>query len=142
MAGLAGANLIYGMGMLDMGMVFSFRQLLIDHEIARMIRRTVGGIEVNPELLALEVIEKVGIGGNYLTRKHTIKHMKTEQIASELMDRNTRDNWIKGGCRDLAETAAEKARKILAEHRPLPLAAGLEEEFSKLMAAETKALKG
>ena len=135
MAGLAGANLIYGMGMLDMGMVFSFRQLLIDHEIARMIRRTVSGIEVSPELLALEIVEKVGIGGNYLTQKHTIKHMKTEQISSEIMDRSTRDNWIKSGSRDVVETAAEKAGKILAEHQPLPLADGLEEEFAKIIAA-------
>ena len=135
---MAGANLIYGMGMLDMGMVFSFRQLLIDNEIARMIRRTVGGIEVNPELLALEIVEKVGIGGNYLTQKHTIKHMKTEQISAEIMDRSTRDNWIKAGRRDVVETAAERARKILAEHQPMPLAQGLEEEFNKLIAHSVK----
>lgn len=121
MAGLAGANLIYGMGMLDMGMVFSFTQLLIDHEIARMIRRTVGGVDVNPDTLALDLIEKVGIGGNYLTQKHTLKYMRVEQAEAGLIDRATRDNWEKGGRKEIVESATAKAKKILAEHRPAPL---------------------
>lgn len=130
---MAGANLIYGMGMLDMGMVFSHTQLLIDHEIARMIKRTVSGIEVDPELVALEIIEKVGIGGNYLTQKHTLKHMRTEQISAEVFDRSTRDNWVKDGCREVNALAADRARHILAHHQPEPLPQGLEDEFKKFI---------
>ena len=39
---LAGANMIYGMGMLDMGMTLSLPQFLIDNEIARMIGTSSG----------------------------------------------------------------------------------------------------
>lgn len=133
MAGLAGANLIYGMGMLDMGMLFSFTQLLIDHEIARMIRRTISGIEVNDDTMSLDLIEKVGIGGNYITQKHTVKHMRTEQIMTEIIDRSTRDNWEKAGRKDINEFAAEKARKILAEHQPVPLDDHLVAELDKIV---------
>ena len=41
---LAGANLIYGMGMLELGVTFSFAQLVIDNEIARMCKRVVQGV--------------------------------------------------------------------------------------------------
>ena len=39
LAALAGANLIYGAGMLEAGMTFSFGQLVIDDEIAAMVPR-------------------------------------------------------------------------------------------------------
>jgi trimethylamine--corrinoid protein Co-methyltransferase len=134
MAGLAGANLIYGMGMLDMGMVFSYTQLLVDHEIARMIRRTIEGLEVSDETMALDLVEKVGIGGNYITQKHTMKFMRTEQLQAELMDRSTRGNWEKSGQKDIVELAREKAVKILAEHQPVPLDEKLVAEFDKIIA--------
>ena len=47
---LAGANLIYGPGMLEMGMTFSFGQLIIDDEIAAMVKRTPPALSVlHPE---------------------------------------------------------------------------------------------
>jgi trimethylamine--corrinoid protein Co-methyltransferase len=35
---LAGANLIYGLGMLEMGMTISFGQMVMDNEFAGMIK--------------------------------------------------------------------------------------------------------
>ena len=37
---LAGANLIYGLGMIEMGMTIDFGQLVMDNEFARMIKHT------------------------------------------------------------------------------------------------------
>ncbi|NIS68578.1 MAG: [trimethylamine--corrinoid protein] Co-methyltransferase, partial [Proteobacteria bacterium] len=52
---LAGANLIYGMGMLELGVTFSFGQLMIDNEIAGMVKRVVQGIRVADDTLAVEL---------------------------------------------------------------------------------------
>ena len=57
---LAGANLIYGLGMLESGVTFDFGQLVMDNEFARMIRHAVGGIRVDDESLAVEDIAAVG----------------------------------------------------------------------------------
>ncbi|NIO04388.1 MAG: Trimethylamine methyltransferase MttB, partial [Proteobacteria bacterium] len=57
---LAGANLIYGLGMLEMGMTLSFAQLVMDNEFARMIKHVVKGIPVNDETLAVDVIREIG----------------------------------------------------------------------------------
>ena len=77
---LAGANLIYGMGMLEMGQVLSFSQMVMDNEFAAMIKRSIRGIEVNDELMAVDVIKRVGIGGNFLGQQHTMDHLDAEQI--------------------------------------------------------------
>ena len=53
---LAGANLIYGLGMLESGVTMDYGQLVLDNEIARLIKYTVAGIPVNDETLAVEDI--------------------------------------------------------------------------------------
>jgi hypothetical protein len=59
--------------MLEAGMTFSFGQLVIDDEIAGMVKRILKGIGVDRELMGVEVIKKVGIGNNFLTEPHTIE---------------------------------------------------------------------
>ena len=77
---LAGANLVYGLGMLEMGQVLSFSQMVMDNEFAAMIKRSIRGIEVNDELMAVDLIKQVGIGGNFLGEKHTLEHIVGEQV--------------------------------------------------------------
>ena len=58
---LAGANVIYGLGMLELGITFDFAQLVIDNEIAEMIKHVVKGIDVNDYTMATNVIKEVGV---------------------------------------------------------------------------------
>ena len=59
---MAGANLIYGLGMIEMGMTIDYDQMVMDDEFAKMIKYVVQGIQVNDETLALDVIHEVGVG--------------------------------------------------------------------------------
>ena len=118
---LAGANLIYGMGMLELGVTFSWAQLLIDSEIADMVKRVVQGVRINDDLLAVETIKKVGAGKDFLSQKHTRQFMASEQSKVKLIDRRMRGAWNKRGGKDLAEAAGEEARHILENHKPAPL---------------------
>ena len=68
---LAGANTLYGAGMLELGMTFSMEQLVIDNDIIKMIKKAMQGIPVSEETLAVESIQKVGIGNNFLALKQT-----------------------------------------------------------------------
>lgn len=61
---LAGADLVYGLGMIDMGMAISYEQFLMDAEFVRMFKRTERPVETDEDALALEVIKAVGAGGN------------------------------------------------------------------------------
>ena len=126
---LAGSNIIYGMGMLEMGMAMSYEQLLIDAEIVRMIRRIMQGIAVNDETLAVDVIKAVGPAGTYLSQKHTRRYMKSESSQTRLIDRRPYEAWEKTGAKDMFARANEEARKILETHKPIPLPEGAAREI-------------
>lgn len=118
---LTGSNVIYGMGMLEMGMTMSYEQLLIDQEIVRMIRRILQGIAVNKDTIALDVIQKVGPAGNYLGERHTLKYMRSELSTTNLINRKMRDNWENAGSKDMAQRAREQAIEILENYKATPL---------------------
>ncbi len=120
-AAMAGANLIYGAGMLDSGLIFSYAQLVIDNDIFKMIRKVMQGMRVDDENLAVGIIKSVGPGGDFLLQDHTMKYMRTLPSVPNLIDRNNRENWLAAGGKRLAERAAEKAADILENHQPLAL---------------------
>jgi trimethylamine--corrinoid protein Co-methyltransferase len=117
---LAGANLIYGLGMIEMGMTIDFGQLVMDNEFAKMIKLLLHGIPVNDETLAVDVIREIGIGKDFLSHDATFKHMRS-QSQPKLIDRRTREDWEASGSKDIHKRASEKARHILETHKPDPL---------------------
>lgn len=133
MPALAGANLIYGLGMLEMGMTLSLGQLVIDDEIAAMVKRVVYGSSVDDELMGVDLIKKIGIGGNFLTQRHSLKHLATEQVRATISDRRMRGAWEKRGSKSLIQSANERAIELLKTHKPLPLPEGVAEELRKIV---------
>jgi trimethylamine---corrinoid protein Co-methyltransferase len=117
---LAGANLIYGLGMLESGVTMDYGQLVLDNEIARLIKYSVGGIPVSDETLAVEDIAQVGAFGDFLSLDATYKHMR-EQSMPKLMDRRVREDWAAAGSTDAYTRALNEARRLLADHQPEPL---------------------
>jgi len=117
---LAGANLIYGAGMIESGVTFDLAQFVIDNEIARMIKYVAGGIRVDDESLAVDDIHSVGPFGDFLSLDSTYRHMR-DLTQPQILDRRTRDDWQERGSNDLYAEALGKARAIIADHRPEPL---------------------
>ena len=117
---MAGANLIYGLGMIEMGMTIDYGQLVMDNEFAKMIKIVVNGIPVTDETLAVDIIREVGVGKNFLSHDHTYKHMRT-QSQPDLIDRRMREDWEAAGKTDIHQRAMEQARHILETHYPEPL---------------------
>ena len=120
MPALAGANLIYGLGMIEMGMTIDFGQMVMDNEFARMIKFVLNGIPVNKETLAVDAIRETGIGKDFLGHISTFNHMKS-QSQPQLIDRKMRERWTAAGSTDMYQRAIEKAQHILKTHKPDPL---------------------
>ncbi len=120
MAALAGTNLIYGLGMIESGVTFDFGQLVMDNEIARMIKHVVGGIRVDDESLAVDDIGKVGAFGDFLSLDATLKHMR-QLSQPTVLDRRVREDWEERGSTDLHARCRATAQEVLAEHHPEPL---------------------
>ena len=133
MPALAGANLIYGPGMLEMGMTFSFGQLVIDDEIAAMVKRVVRGVGFDDELMGVDLIKEIGIGGHFLAQRHVLDHLGTEQIQATIIDRRVREDWQAGGAKSLQHTANQKAKEILESHTPEPLSEEMVAELKRII---------
>jgi trimethylamine--corrinoid protein Co-methyltransferase len=106
--------------MLEMGMTLGFGQMVIDNEIARMIKHTVNGMPVNDETLAVDVIKEVGPFRDFLSHAHTLKHMKIHS-QPKFIDRRMREDWESLGKISMCEKAEEEAKFILNTHKPDPL---------------------
>lgn len=121
------SDMLLGAGMLHGSRIFSYEMLLMDAEIWSLMINMFQGIVVNEETLALDVIRKVGSGGNYLGQKHTVQHMH-ERWMPDLMDRRSYEVWEKekGGARHWAR---EKAQEILKNYQPDALDPELKQEL-------------
>ena len=134
MAALAGANQIYGAGMIESGVTFDFAQLVMDDEFACMIKHCVAGIRVDDESLAVDDIGAVGAFGDFLSLDATLRHMR-EQSQPRLLDRRVREDWAAGGSTDLYSRARARAQQIVREHRPEPLDADVVAAIRRLVEA-------
>jgi trimethylamine---corrinoid protein Co-methyltransferase len=126
------------MGMLELGVTFSYGQLVIDNEIASMVKRVVQGSPTDYATMGVDVIQKIGSGKNFLKEKHTLKYMATEQSKVRLFDRRTRGAWQKRGATDTGARAKEIARGLLKSHEPAPLDEGVLDEMRSLIGAVEK----
>jgi trimethylamine--corrinoid protein Co-methyltransferase len=117
---LAGADIVYGAGLLQAAKVFSFEQVLLDCEIFEMLRHLAAGIPVDEESLAVEVIGAVGPGGHFMEQEHTRDHMR-EIWQPKLLDRMPFEAWKEADRPSALRRAREHAREILATHQPEPL---------------------
>ena len=117
---MAGANQIYGAGMIESGVTFDFGQLVMDNEFARMIKHAVGGIPVDDETLAVEDIAGVGAFGDYLSLDATLRHMRALS-QPVILDRRTREDWEARGSRSLSNVARDRALALIESHEPMPL---------------------
>ena len=137
---LAGADVVYGAGGLEGGMAASFEELVMDDELCKAVLKSVQGIEVNDETLAVDIISKVGPGGHYLAEKHTLKHFKDELFFPEITDRNSYDAWKKAGRKSMVKRARERAEEILKDHWPPPLDKDVQKEISEIIKRAEKEL--
>ena len=117
---MAGANLIYGLGMLESGVTFDYGQLLMDHEFAKLIKYTLAGMPVTDETLLVDDIHAVGSSGDFLGLDSTYRYMRS-QSQPKLIDRRVREDWAAAGGTDLYERATAEARRLLETHEPEPL---------------------
>lgn len=133
MAVLGGVNKIFYPGTMEGALTVSKEGLVIDDEIIGALYRTLEGVKVDANTLALGVIDKVGPGGHFLGQRHTMQFLKTEQFIPPLADRLTRDKWEAEGSKGVADKAHEMVQKIIVEHKVDPLEASVEAELERIV---------
>jgi trimethylamine--corrinoid protein Co-methyltransferase len=116
LAGLAGINMISGPGMLDFESTQSFEKLVIDNEVAGMVKRLLTGITDYGKPYAKDILNDYDENFSLLSHPTTLSLFRKELYMSkpinglQVTNRETRDQWKSSG-----STSARKRAKGIAE---------------------------
>jgi len=102
------------------------------------VLRSAKGFEVNEETLAFDLINKVETGGDYLVEKHTRAHLRRDYWYPPLTDRSPYETWVGKGAKDFRACALERARQLIGEHKPVPLASDISERLDEILVGARK----
>ncbi len=141
MSALAGANIVFGAGVMEQGLTIDYARLVLDAEMIRMIAIAIRGIEISDEKLAMDVIHEVGHGGAYITHEHSLRSMRS-QSQTKLFDRRSRSDWMeRSQGKELRDQAYGHAVEILNSHQPPALPNGAAEAMSKIVSEFEKEIE-
>jgi trimethylamine--corrinoid protein Co-methyltransferase len=125
---LAGCAHIGCQGIVGADQGFSFEQLVIDNEWLDAYNYILSGFEVNEETLAFDLIETVGVGGNYFAQEHSAMHVFDSFWHSKIFSRNGWDKWMELGNKDTLTVASEIVEELLADYQKVMPVIGNDEE--------------
>ena len=138
---LSGPNLNHDVGYIEYGSTSSLELLTINNDVIGMGRRLVRGIAVNDETLALDVIDAVGPGKDFLSEPSTLKYFKTETYSSDLLDRQRYEAWQAAGSKTLFERANAKVRDILENYEVDPLSSDVRSAVRAVVESADEAVR-
>ncbi len=129
---LAKTNLNHDVGYLESGLTGSPELIVLTNEIISMTRRFVEGVRLDDETLAVDVIDQVGPGGDFLGHDHTFEHWR-ELWVPQLYNRQRLDAWETEGAKDINARLREITVSLLEDHQVEPLTASIEAEIEKIL---------
>jgi trimethylamine--corrinoid protein Co-methyltransferase len=137
LVGLAGAEIVTGIGLRDTYTLLYPEAIILDDDLYHRSRHSLLEMDVDPESLAVDIVNQVGPGGHFLSQKHTRKHMRTSMVRGILHQIDPMGKY-----RSPVEYAREKVAWILENHHPEPPSADVQKEIDRILAAADKELRG
>jgi trimethylamine---corrinoid protein Co-methyltransferase len=121
LAAAAGIDFVVMGGLLDALMAFDFGQLVIDDEIALMLKRSRQDLSLGSLAQCLAEIRDAGPGGMFVGNPQTLALMKSAAFLPEIADRERREVWLRAGGLDAHARALRRAKELLCEENPAAL---------------------
>ncbi len=140
MTALSGGNLAHDVGYVESGLTASMDMIVMNDEVIGMVRRIMGGVVVDEETMALEVIDEVGPGGHFLDTEHTYRHFR-ENWFPKLLDRTNYQTWVENGRLTYGQKANARVREILESHTPQPLDEEVKAKLAAIIARAEQRVK-
>ncbi len=113
---------------------------MVVDEVISMTKRLMRGITVTPDTLMLDLIEKVGPGGSFLSQAKSASLCRAEAWVPSVLERSAYAIWEKKGQKNSETLAAEKLQKILTTHTPAPLPEAVAARLEQILQAAEQAL--
>jgi len=117
---LGGNNLVHDVGYLEAGLTTSPEMIVFSAEMISMMRRFMEGFGLEKEDFALDVIDQVGPGGDFLAADHTFEHFRSFW-QPQLFTRQRVEEWTADGKLSLGDRLREKTLALIQNHQPEPL---------------------
>ncbi|MCB0178562.1 MAG: trimethylamine methyltransferase family protein [Anaerolineae bacterium] len=131
---LAKTNLNHDVGYIESGMANSPELMTLTNEIISMTRRFVEGVRLDDEALALDVIDNVGPGGQFLNHDHTMAHWR-ELWLPQIFDRQRLEAWQEQGAKYTNDRLREVTVSLMDDHPVDPLPDSVEQEIEQILRA-------
>jgi len=130
--------ILHSAGILGSYISMSFEKFLIDEEHCGMIRRLLKPIDFSDEAIDLQMIQTVGIGGQYLTQPKTFKLCRTEFYMTDFFNRQNFAGWKTGGGKRIDQVATDRLSQRLAAFEKPPIDPDVEIKLSNYIASRKK----
>ncbi len=135
MVNLSMTDFSSGIGGLDQAKGAALEQIIIDADVWEAIREIRRDVAFDDDHFAVDLIEKVGPGGNFLREPHTVRNMRNELFIPDSDKAALYDLYsVMTGNKGIVEQARKRARDILSEHRPEPLDGDADKAIDDIMA--------
>jgi trimethylamine--corrinoid protein Co-methyltransferase len=128
---LEGADIIYGVGATDAGSTISYAQMVLDDELIAGLRRMMQGITPHDLEEEVALIKENTPRGNFLKAQHTRRNFRRHWQPG-ILNRDPYETWQARGW-TVAQICSQRARDILAGHRPPALPAAVEAELERIL---------
>ena len=122
LAYLSGADEIFSIGLLGSAQILSLDKMVLDNYLARQIENMLAPVLMDEAHLGVDLIERVGIGGHFLSQPETREFTRREYISQ----------WPPAG-KNVTDIAHEEARDILENYQPQPLPDGASQQIEVVM---------
>ncbi len=118
---LSGANLIHDVGYLEGGKTGCLPFLVMCNDYIGYARYVGQGTTINEDTLAVDTIDKAGIGNEYLTQDHTFNYFKKEIWQPHNFNRMMWETWVSNGKQEYIDLHLEVIKDILSQGNQAPL---------------------
>jgi trimethylamine--corrinoid protein Co-methyltransferase len=135
---LAGANLIHDVGLLGNATVVMPSMIVAADEFIRMLHQLFGDVDVDNEALALDVIEEIGPGGEFVTHRHTFEHFR-DVWYPELLFRGGAEVWRTSEQETFEQRVNVKTCKLIKQQETARLPADVSEAIQAIVAQAKEA---
>ncbi|UCF98638.1 MAG: trimethylamine methyltransferase family protein [Spirochaetaceae bacterium] len=133
----SGTNLVHDVGYMEAGLTNSPEMIVFTCEMIGMLRHFQGGFAIDEENLALEVIDQVGPGGNFLSENHTMEHFR-EYWQPTLFSRQRYDTWKAEEAKPLGQRLRERTVALMDQASGTPLPDSQAEEVEYILGLRDK----
>jgi trimethylamine--corrinoid protein Co-methyltransferase len=111
-----------GIGGLDQAKGASLEQIVIDCDLWEQVREIRKEVALDDARFVLDLVRKVGPGGNFLHEPHTARNLRKELFMPPKEKSDVFGRYALGrDCAEMVREARNRVKKILADHEPEPI---------------------